>query len=154
MELRAPTRDDLPRLLVLVEALARHHGEAPSATLASLEADLFGPGPWLHALVAEEAGAVVGYVAVLRLARFHLGQRGIDLHHLYVDEAHRGHGIGGALVAEALSLGGRLGASYATVTATPANASAQAFYKSLGFQDAPRFGARFWAPIAQGTRFA
>ncbi len=154
MELRAPTRDDLPRLLILVEALARHHAETPHATLTSLEADLFGPGPWLHALVAEEGDALVGYVAILRLARFHLGQRGIDLHHLYVEEAHRGRGIGGALVAEALVLGGRLGASYATVTATPINQAAQSFYKSLGFQDAPRFGARFWAPIPQETRFA
>jgi len=124
------------------------------ATLSTLEADLFGPGPWAFCLVAEEEARLVGYVTLLRLGRFQYGQRGIDLHHVFVTEDWRGRGVGRALVTEALAFGGRMGASYATVTATPQNRAAQAYYRKLGFSDAPQFGARFWAPIPGGMRFA
>jgi GNAT superfamily N-acetyltransferase len=154
MQIRPVVRDDLDQLLVLVEALSRHHGDVPRASLANLEADTLGTAPWVHVLVAEIEGKLAGYVAVLPLSRFQYGQRGIDLHHVFVEEAHRGRGVGGALVAAALALGASLGATYATVTATPGNRAAQEFYASLGFVTAPRFGVRFWTPIPQGTRFA
>ncbi len=150
MQVRPVRREDLVQLLQLVQGLARHHGDTPKASVDSLEADLFGPGPWLHVLVADEAGVLQGYVALLRLARFQYGQRGIDLHHLFVAEGQRGRGIGGALVTAALALGAELGATYATVTATPDNRAAQGFYASLGFAAAPRLGARFWTPIPKG----
>lgn len=147
MQIRPPAPEDLPGLLALVSALARFHGQEPLASLDSLGADVLGDAPWVQVRLAEVEGALAGYVAVLPLARFQFGQRGIDIHHLYVAEPWRGHGIGGALVAEALRLGAAMGASYCTVTATPDNRAAQAFYASLGFKDAPRFGARFWTPI-------
>ena len=154
MQVRPVTPEDLPQLLLLVEALARFHGDTPQLTPDSVARDVLGSDPWVHVLVAEVDGALVGYVALLRLARFQYGQRGVDLHHVFVRESHRGRGLGGALVGAALDLGGRLGASYATVTATPANAAAQTFYASLGFAPAPRFGARFATTIPQGTRLA
>ena len=154
MQVRPVTAQDLGQLLPLVQALARFHGDTPQVSLESLEREVLGASPWLHVLVAEADGALVGYAALLQLARFQYGQRGIDLHHVYVSESHRGRGVGGALVSAALELGARLGASYATVTATPANLAAQKFYASLGFSPAPRFGARFATSIPQGTRLA
>lgn len=147
MRIRPPEPEDLPALMALVQALARFHGQEPALTVQSLGADVLGESPWVHLRLAEVEGVLAGYVAVLPLARFQFGQRGIDIHHLFVSEPHRGHGIGGALVAEALRMGAAMGASYCTVTATPDNRAAQAFYASLGFKDAPRFGARFWTPI-------
>ena len=147
MEIRAPGPKDLEGLLALIAALARFHGQEPAATRESLGADVLGESPWVHVRLTEVEGVLAGYVAVLPLARFQFGQRGIDIHHLYVAEPWRGRGIGGALVSEALRLGAALGASYCTVTATPDNRAAQSFYASLGFKDAPRFGARFWTPI-------
>lgn len=152
MQVRAVTPEDLAQLLPLIHALARFHGDTPLADADSLESDVQGSDPWVHVLVAEDDGALVGYVAVLRLARFQYGQRGIDLHHVYVNDSHRGRGVGGALVGAALDLGARLGASYATVTATPANVAAQKFYASLGFAPAPRFGARFGIMIPKSER--
>jgi GNAT superfamily N-acetyltransferase len=152
MLLRPVAQADLPRLLPLAQALAQFHGQPPRLTEDSLARDVLGPDPWVHVLVAEAEGALVGYVAVLRLARFQFGQRGIDLHHVYVTEDHRGHGVGGALVAAALDLGARLGASYATVTATPDNLAAQKFYAALGFAPAPRFGMRFAVMIPPASR--
>ena len=154
MQVRPVTAQDLGQLVLLVQDLARFHGDVPQVSVESLERDVLGGDPWVHVLVAETEGALAGYVAVLRLARFQYGQRGIDLHHVYVSESHRGRGVGGALVSAALDLGARLGASYATVTATPANVAAQKFYASLGFAPAPRFGARFATMIPQGTRLA
>ena len=154
MQVRPVSPEDLPQLLPLVEALARFHGDAPTLTAATLERDVLGADPWVHVLVAVTEAALVGYVAVLRLVRFQYGQRGIDLHHVFVSPSHRGRGVGGALIGAALELGGRLGATYATVTATPSNVAAQKFYASLGFAPAPRFGARFAIMIPQGTRLA
>lgn len=154
MDIHPPRPEDLPQLLALVQGLARFHGDTPRTTLAQLTSDVMGPCPWFHVLVGDEGGQLLGYVALLRLGRFQYGQRGVDIHHLFVAEGHRQQGIGRQLVVEALVLGGQLGATYATVTATPANTAAQAFYKRLGFADAPRFGTRFWTPIPEGTRFA
>ena len=154
MQVRPVTPGDLDQLLPLVQELARFHGDTPQLTAESLARDVLDAAPWVHVIVAEAEAALVGYVAVLQLARFQYGQRGIDLHHVYVRESHRGRGVGGALIGAALALGGQLGATYATVTATPANLAAQKFYASLGFTPAPRFGARFATMIPQGTRLA
>lgn len=154
MQVRPVSPEDMGPLLPLVQDLARFHGDTPQLSLESLARDVLGVDPWVHVLVAEANDALVGYVAVLQLARFQYGQRGIDLHHVFVSPSHRGRGVGGALIGAALELGGRLGATYATVTATPSNVAAQKFYASLGFAPAPRFGARFAIMIPQGTRLA
>lgn len=140
---RPVTEGDLPALLGLVTALAHHHGDTPLATIETLWRDFLGDPRWMHGLVAEVGGEVVGYAALLPLARLHLGQRGMDLHHLFVAEGHRNHGIGRALVQAALDHARGLSCDYLTVTAHPANREAQAFYPKLGFFPSPRAGVRF-----------
>ena len=146
--IRAATRSDLPQLCSMVHALADYHGDSATATVASLDRDLFGASPWLHALVFQHKRGLLGYAALTQLARLQYGQRGMDLHHLYVCTESRGGGIGKELLAASLDYARGKNASYLTVSALPGNEMAQAFYLSQGFHPAPVSGLRYAFDLA------
>ena len=142
MPIRPAVPSDLDRLLILAQALTRHHNDEPVLTRATLARDVFGPSPWFRVLVAEAAG-VQGYAALLPLARLGHGQRGLDLHHLFVAETHRNQGLGTALVRACLGLARDLDCTYVIVGAHPANLAAQDYYRKLGFEPKGPSGIRF-----------
>lgn len=145
--IRPVTPADLPRLLPLVQGLARHHGDEPAASEDSLARDLFGDAPWFFALVAAEGEVLAGYAALLRLGRLHFGQRGMDLHHLFIAEPFRRQGLGKALVTASVELARSKGCDYMVVGTHADNAEAQAYYPRLGFQPATGAGVRFFRLI-------
>ena len=134
---------DLPQLVAMVQALAAHHGDGAEISEATLAGDLFGPRPWIQALVAEGPGHLTGYAALTQLARLQYGQRGLDIHHLFVVADHRGKGLGKALIAAVLDHARAQGCTYVTVSALDSNTAARAFYAAQGFHDAPVTGVRF-----------
>ena len=143
--IRPAALPDLPALLVLVEALTRHHGDEPKVTPDSLARDFFGAEPWFRVLVAELGRLVVGYAALLPRARLGFGQRGLDLHHLFVAERQRRLGIGAALVTASVELARSLDCDYMIIGTHPDNVLAQAYYPRLGFAlDTGAGGARFF----------
>ena len=146
---RVARPEDLPAVLALVQGLARHHGDTPLVTMQSLQRDLFGPVPWFHTLVAEEDAHLLGYATLLPLARLHIGQRGMDLHHLYVDQPARARGIGQALVSAARKHARDLGCSYFTVGTSVDNHAAHQFYLRAGFAEKPLEGRRFSMDLTQ-----
>lgn len=133
---------DLAGLLPLVEGLARHHADVPRLTAATLGADLFGPVPWFHVLVAEEE-RLVGYAALLPLARLQHGERGLDLHHLYVEQAKRGRGLGRALLVASEALAREMGCGYLIIGTAAENVAAHEFYMAQGYQPIPNPARRF-----------
>jgi len=135
--IRAARAADLPQLLALVQDLAAFHGDEPQASSATLARDLFGPAPWARALVAEAGGQLTGYALLLPLMRAHMGQRGLDLHHLFVVPSARGTGLGRALISAVRDLARAEGCSYLTVSTQPQNAAAREFYQHCGFFAAP-----------------
>ena len=141
--IRRALEADLPDLLAMVQALTRHHADAPRVTLAALRRDVFGVSPWFQTLVATRAGGVVGYAALLPLARLGYGERGMDLHHLFVVEAARRAGVGSALVraAEDLALG--LGCGYLIIGTHPGNRAAQEYYQRMGYDPMGNTSMRF-----------
>jgi ribosomal protein S18 acetylase RimI-like enzyme len=141
--IRAATPADLPQLVALIRALAAHHDDAATVTEATLARDLFGPQIWLQMLVSDANGALDAYLALSHLARLQWGQRGMDIHHLYVAESQRGSGLGAAMIAAAIALARAQDCSYLTVTALETNPKAQAFYTKQGFHPAPPHGLRF-----------
>jgi ribosomal protein S18 acetylase RimI-like enzyme len=72
-------------------------------------------------LVAEVPGALVGFVSLYEPQSF--------VHHLYVDPAFQGRGIGRALLSRAVGLAG----GQASLKCQTRNAGALAFYRSLGW---------------------
>ena len=162
--IRPAVEADLPALLALVQALTRHHADAPRVTLATLKRDVFGAAPWFQVLVAEagavagaaavagaEAGAeaetgaarLVGYAALLPLARLGYGERGMDLHHLFVVEAAQRGGVGQALVRASEALARGLGCSYLIIGTHPGNRAAQEYYQRIGYDPIGTTSVRF-----------
>jgi GNAT superfamily N-acetyltransferase len=68
------------------------------ATPEALATHLFGPRPAAEAVVAEVDGAVVAFALFFTNFSTFLGQPGLYLEDLYVQPAHRGRGLGRALL--------------------------------------------------------
>ena len=150
MHIRPITPADLPQVLAMVQGLARHHGDTPDASIASLTRDFFGPVPWAQALVAGEGEQLCGYVMMLPLMRAHLGERGMDLHHVFVREDRRSKGHGTALIRAARAHAVAQGCVYMTVSTQEENAEARDFYIHHGFNPAPPSPWRFAMDLSRG----
>lgn len=137
----APT--DLPRVVRLIEGLARFHGDSARIDPATLQRDALGEAPWLRVLVAEEDGTLVGYAALLPTAQLQFGARGMDLHHIYVPPARRGDGIGTALFEAAQRVAREAGCTYFVVGTDPGNTAAARFYEARGMTRRAAPGPRF-----------
>jgi GNAT superfamily N-acetyltransferase len=146
--LRSVRAADAFGLLRMVRELAAHHGDVARLGLDQLTRDLFGPDRWMSVIVAEDAqGRLLGYAALLPTAQLQHGQRGIDLHHLYVTAAARGQGIGAQLLSATRSEVQRRGAEYLQVSATAENIEAHGFYRHAGLQRRPVAAAKYVAAV-------
>lgn len=134
---------DTERIVQMIESLARHHGDMPSITASNLVRDAFGVAPWIYVLVAEAGSELIGYAALCGLTRLQFGLRGMDLHHLFIEPAFRGRGIGHSLVLASKIKAASLACSYLTVGTHPDNHKARAFYESLGFERKDAYTPRF-----------
>lgn len=136
-ERNAKTRDvektDAGRLLSMARALAAHHGDAATVTAKTIERDVFGENPWVYVLVLEIDGEVVGYSALCPLIHFQAGVRGIDMHHLFVEEGFRAVGLGRQLIEASIRKARELSCGYMKVGTHPDNKDAQATYLACGF---------------------
>ncbi len=148
LTLRSADLGDVPRLCAMIHALARHHGDTPTVTEATLHRDLFGPSPRGRALVAELAGQAVGYALLVPVWQAQTATRRVDLQHLFVEAEVRGQGIGRALVAAAREEARESGAQRLTVGTHPDNARAAALYQALDFAETPVAGRRFALDLA------
>ena len=144
LHVRPARLQDIAQLLPLIAGLSEHHGDNATVTETDLQRDLFGPHPWLYVLVAERGENLLGYAALLPLAQFQFGKRGMDLHHLFTAAPHRGQGIGRALIKAAQDFARDLDCVYFTVGTHADNLRAQAIYPALGFKPASPHGPRFY----------
>ena len=145
--IRQAEERDLVALSGLISALAGHHRDRAETGEAVLRRDILGNDPWLKVWVAEARGGLVGYVACQKRVQMQFGKRGIDLHHLYVEAARRGEGVGTALVEVARNWARSESCSVVMVGTEPDNLRAQAFYLGLGFQQVSVDGMRFCLPL-------
>ncbi|WP_407070397.1 GNAT family N-acetyltransferase [Neorhizobium alkalisoli] len=139
---------DLPELNEMIAALAAHHNDPAAITSEKLERDLFGPMPWITALVADTGSGLIGYAILVPLYRAQEGTRGMDLHHLFVRDGHRGHGIGQHLVARARETAKSAGCDYLSVSAATGNFAAHRFYEHMDFKPRPVTGMRYMQALA------
>jgi GNAT superfamily N-acetyltransferase len=146
--IRAARPHDLPELNEMIALLTAHHGDATAMTSEKLERDLFGPMPWITALVAVADDDLIGYAILVPLYRAQDGQRGMDLHHLFVRDGHRGHGTGQHLVSSARDFARRSGCDYVSVSATTGNVAAHRFYENMDFIPRPVTGMRYMQALS------
>jgi GNAT superfamily N-acetyltransferase len=131
---RPARASDVPRLHQLVVDLAEYERarDEVHATPDQLREALFGPAPAVHALVAEHDGAVVGFAVWFLNFSTWEGVHGIYLEDLYVEPAHRGSGLGKALLQALAEIAVERGLARFEWSVLDWNAPSIAFYRSLG----------------------
>jgi GNAT superfamily N-acetyltransferase len=125
---------DVPAVVALVHELADYEREPASCHLTAeqLHAALFGPEPALFGHVAEAGGEVVGCALWFLSFSTWRGVHGLHLEDLYVRPAHRGAGLGRALLAALAGVCVERGYGRLEWAVLDWNAPALAFYRSLG----------------------
>src|ERR1051325_6094180 len=97
--IRSATSQDVAAIARLIRALAEYEKlSAETLVEGRLAEHLFGPKPFAEVLLAEEAGAVVGFALFFHNYSTFLTRPGIYLEDLFVLPAHRGQGHGKALL--------------------------------------------------------
>lgn len=125
---------DVDAVVALVHELADYE-RAPEQchlTAAQLRAALFGPAPALFGHLAEADGAVVGCALWFLNFSTWRGVHGVYLEDLYVQPAHRGHGLGRALLARLAAVCAERGLARLEWAVLDWNAPSIAFYRALG----------------------
>jgi GNAT superfamily N-acetyltransferase len=137
---RAARREDVPRIWEMLIGLARYerleHEVVGSAE--RLGDGLFGVLPKIECLVAEVDRALIGYALFYPTYSSFSSAPTMWLEDLYVDEAHRQHGAGKALLAALARLAIARGCLRMAWIVLDWNAPSIRFYERLGAQRAER----------------
>jgi GNAT superfamily N-acetyltransferase len=131
---RAATPTDASAMSLLLGQLG-YPSEAArvAARLARLEAD-----PASAVFVAEDDGEVVGLCALHVIRLIELDSAVCRVTAMVVRSDARGHGVGRALLEQVEAEAERLRCDRIEVTSNDRRDDAHAFYRSLGFEDAPQ----------------
>jgi len=139
--IRAAEPRDARELLRLIRSLAEYEKLADMAagTLPELERSLFGARPAAEAIVAERGERAVGFALYFTTFSTFLCKPGIYLEDLFVEPAHRGHGIGKALLARLAALAVERGCGRLEWRVLDWNEPSIRFYESLGAKLMPEW---------------
>jgi GNAT superfamily N-acetyltransferase len=132
--LRPATPADLPVIVGLIRELAafEHLEHLVTVTPESLRPHLFGERPVAEAVVGEVDGAVVAFALFFTNFSTFLGQPGLYLEDLYVQPAHRGCGLGKALLKHLGALALARGCGRFEWSVLDWNENAIRFYEKMG----------------------
>ncbi|HSQ72243.1 MAG TPA: GNAT family N-acetyltransferase [Rubrivivax sp.] len=132
--LRPATPVDLSAIVDLIRELAEFEKllHLVVVTPESLAPHLFGPRPVAEAVVGEVNGEVVAFALFFTNFSTFLGKPGLYLEDLYVKPAHRGTGLGKALLHHLGALAVARGCGRFEWSVLDWNAHAIRFYESMG----------------------
>jgi GNAT superfamily N-acetyltransferase len=132
--IREARDEDVVAVVALVHELAAYEREPESCTLteAQLHTALFGPQAVAHCHVAEVDGEVVGCAIWFLSFSTWRGVAGIHLEDLFVRPAHRGSGLGRALLAALAGVCADRGYARLEWQVLDWNEPSIGFYRSLG----------------------
>lgn len=132
--LRAAEPHDVPALVGLITELAEFERltHLLQVTPEKLHPHLFGPKPVAEALVGEVGGQVVAFALFFTNFSTFLAQPGLYLEDLYVQPAHRGLGLGKALLQRLGQLAVERGCGRFEWSVLDWNTNAIGFYESMG----------------------
>lgn len=136
LRVRAAVPQDVPLLLELFWELAayEHLEHAMQATEERLRAALFSERPAAEALIAELGSQTAGYALFFPTFSSFLALPGVWLEDLFVRPAHRGGGVGKALLAAVAARVRDTGGERLEWAALDWNELALGFYRRIGAQ--------------------
>ncbi|HUL94563.1 MAG TPA: GNAT family N-acetyltransferase [Usitatibacter sp.] len=139
--IRAAQPSDAREIVRLIRELAEYEKLAHMAvgTEAKLGEQLFGARPAAEALVAERAGRAVGFALFFTTFSTFLCQPGLYLEDLFVEPAHRGLGIGKALLQRLAALAVERDCGRLEWRVLDWNEPSIRFYESLGARLMPEW---------------
>jgi len=128
------TQNDVPLILSFIQKLADYEklSREVVADEEALRHSLFGPNPAAEVLLAHTGEEPVGFAVFFRNFSTFLGRPGIYLEDLFVEPAHRGKGIGKALLRHIAKLALDRGCGRLNWAVLDWNQPAIDFYRSLG----------------------
>ena len=132
--LRPATAEDLPAIVGLIRELAVFEKleHLVLVTPESLHPQLFGARPAAEAVVGEVGGQVVAFALYFTNFSTFLGKPGLYLEDLYVQPAHRGSGLGKALLRHLGALAVARGCGRFEWSVLDWNEGAIRFYERMG----------------------
>ena len=134
LRLRPATRDDVPDIRRLIQALATYEKEPDSAVVTEddLLRDGFSALPRFKVVMAEWGGEVVGFAFYFYNYSTWQGRPGLYLEDLFVQPSHRGKGIGKALLVHLARIAVRENCGRFVWQVLDWNTPSIEFYESLG----------------------
>jgi GNAT superfamily N-acetyltransferase len=134
LRIRPATVADVAIILRLIRGLAEYERllDECVATEEQLRETLFGAHPQAEVVIAEWEGEPAGFALYFHNYSTFLARRGLYLEDLFVLPAHRGSGIGRALLVHLARLAVERGCGRFEWSVLDWNAPAIAFYRALG----------------------
>ena len=134
MEIRNARPTDVEALTGLMRDFAAYEKLTDyfEATPENLAAVMFGVGAFVKGLVAEYSGEMIAYALFYPNYATFRGQRGMYLEDLYISPAHRGRGIGEAMIRRIARVAKEHGCERIDFQVLEWNEPAIAFYEKLG----------------------
>ena len=134
MDIRIARADDCATILGFIRDLAQYEklSHEVVADEAQLRATLFGAQPAAEVLIAEQAGAAVGFALFFTSYSTFLAKPGLYLEDLFVRPAARGAGIGAALMVKLAKICIERDYGRFEWSVLDWNEPALTFYRSLG----------------------
>ncbi len=134
--LRKAHRGDVDALHAMVTGVAEVMGQ--DHRIASDPLDFlrhgFGPTPLFQAVIAERGDKPVGLCLYFYTFSTWLGEPGIFVQDLFVDESERGNGLGRRLLADVARRGAARKATHLRLSVENNNSAARDFYRQVGMQ--------------------
>jgi GNAT superfamily N-acetyltransferase len=132
--IRPATPADVPTIAKLIRDLAEYEKLADKCILkeVDLQRHLFGSPKYAEVLLAEDAGAVVGFALFFHNYSTFRAKPGIYLEDLFVEPAQRGKGHGKALLRELARLAVARDCARVEWSVLNWNTPSIEFYKALG----------------------
>lgn len=134
IEIRPATEKDLSLVHAFIRKLAvfERLEDQVEATEETLRTSLFGPIPRAEVLLAFVKGEPAGFALYFHNFSTFVGQPGLYLEDIYIDEQHRGRGIGSALFSRLGAIAAERGCRRFEWAVLEWNRSAIRFYERLG----------------------
>jgi ribosomal protein S18 acetylase RimI-like enzyme len=132
--IREAIESDVPTILRLLSDFAAFENLSEYLTIgeAELYNAMFGPSSFVEGLVCDVGGETAGFAIFYPRFSSFRGQTGYYLEDIYIDDAHRGRGLGEKLLQAIARKGKSRGFERIDFQVLEWNFAAIEFYKSLG----------------------